>query len=211
MIAVIGFIVLTVVIIIYYRVKNNVSEKHPKTCDICGEVSANTIALADGNVCNKCLNFPLINGEFQLSTYVKNKGGKNITVDELKNQIDSIKEMDQLLTQSSPTRMSPSGKIVVYDDLGLFILKDQAFIDFPHKISDIESFKLHIDRNFTESASDVVRVDGGHIEIKMNELFDVINFNLCLEEKFFGMKDYVKKTYEAELAFLEEITGKVRR
>jgi len=210
MIAVIGFIVLVVAIIVYYRVKNSWNEKHPKTCDLCGESVANTIPLADGNVCKKCLSFPLTNGEFQLSSHVKSKGGKNITVAELKNQIKSIKERNQCLAQSSPSRLSPSGKIAVYDDLGLFILKDQAVTDFPHKIADIEGFKLHIDRNFTESASDVARVDGGHIEIKMSELFATINFNLNLEEKFFGMKDYVKKNYEAELAFLEEISGKIR-
>lgn len=61
-------------------------------------------------------------------------------------------------------------QVVVDDNLGLFIAGDDPMPQYARRTADIEKFKLVIDRNWEDSTTDSLYVNGGHIEITLNEL-----------------------------------------
>lgn len=194
--------------ILYYRAKNNWKENHQKQCSFCGKMYPETYALKDGCICDSCCRVTYRGGTADLSLLMSNMNLRLCTVNEIRNYINTIKERGELMASFNPTRVSPSGKIKVDDSLGLFVITGQSGSRFAHRVADIESFKLVIDK---DNYGDTPLVEGGHIAIKINEPIKEIQLEMGVQDKLVGMKHEVKKTFEDDLEFLEQITGMKRK
>lgn len=204
------FILLVVGIIVYYNIKNKYQANHPKKCDFCGKDFPNPTKLLDGYICDDCLKIEYGDKKIDLHSYLINFKKGRVSVSNLKEFMNLLNERGEIEKGFVATRISPSGAIIVDDNLGLFVAGAEHMPRYARRISDIEGFKLVIERNWDDMTTDSAYITGGHLEIKLSELFDELIVSIPVDQKIIGMKSNVKKAFEDDIRFLEEITGKVR-
>ena len=205
--ALLGFVILFVVMVLYFRAKDNYSGKHPKQCSFCGKEHKDPFKLKDGYICWDCCRVRCGGHQVVLRDYLDGIKGRTITVAEVRNYMDKLKEIGKEPFQA--TRVSESGRIAVDDNQGLFLIQNVPTAQFPHRIADIRSFRVKMEEDSTTKFDpDVIAVGGGYIEIKLNELIDTVKIETGVQEKFIGMRHEVKKTYKDDIEFLEEISGR---
>lgn len=210
------FIVLVVVVIFYYRAKNKYYEAHPEkikkyTCSFCGQEYPQIIRLADGGICHECEKIGDENWQVELFDLNRTWKNKKITVNDIRKAMAEMEEKRQMVTNLSVTRTSESGRIMVDDNQDVFYVKKGAGSIIPHRINDIKEFYLEYEYEEGSSDDSSPSVRSGNVVIKLNEVFDVEEFTAPVDSKFFTQRNEVKKVFEPDLAFLEEITGMKRK
>ena len=196
------------IIVGFIYLKNTYREKRTQTCSFCGRERKNLIKLRDGYICSDCCKVRCGRHQVLLREYLDSIKGKTTTVADLRKYMEKLRAMGSVPFQT--TRVSPSGRIAVDDNHGLFLIQNVAAGQFPHRIADIKSFKVKMTKDAYSEYNDTGFniIEGGFIEIKMIELMDTLKIETGVNEKFIGMRHEVRKTYKDDIAFLEEISGK---
>ena len=209
MIEFIFFIVLFVAMVLIFRGKNEWENAHPKKCDICGADVPAVISLKDGCMCYKCTEAKYRYKTIELTEIMKKTDFKKYTVAEMKNYIGTLRQRGELMTSFQPTRVSETGHIQVDDNLHLFVINNAGPLDntYAHDPADIQSFRLVLDKDYSDQCSDNIYIEGGHIEIRLNEPANRIGVYYSSKRDLIGAKHEVKKALEPDLEFLEKITG----
>lgn len=211
------FVVLVVVVIFYYRSKNKYLEAHPEKikkyqCSICRQEFEKVTKLSDGAICESCATVGDDDWKVQIYDLDTTRKYKQITCDEIRKALSGLAEKKQMLASFSETRTSESGRIVVDDNLGVFYIKRGARPIVLYKISDILDFYLEYDYEDTSSFDEAssYSVASGHVTIKVRELFNIVEITANVASKMLGQRGEVKDTFESDLAFLEQLTGRKR-
>ena len=197
------------IMVLYFRTKNDWQNAHPKKCDMCGAEVPQVISLKDGCICHKCTEAKFRYKTIELTQIMNKFDFKKYTVAQMQNYKDTIRQRGELMASFQPTRVSQTGNIQVDDNLHLFVINDEGSKSntFAHNLADIQSFRLVIDKDYSNQCSDNIYIDGGHIEIKIKEPINKISVNYSSKRDFIGAKHEVRKALEPDLKFLEEITG----
>ena len=206
---IISGIVLFVAMVLICRGRSEWENKHPQKCDICGADVPAVISLKDGCMCYKCTEAKYGYKTIELTEIMKKLDFKKYTVEEMKNYIGTIKQRGELMASFRPTRVSETGHIQVDDNLHLFIINDAGPIDnvYAHDPTDIQSFRLVIDKKSLMPGETSTIIEGGHIEIKLKEPANKIGVYYLSKRDSIGAKHEIKKALEPDFKFLEEITG----
>lgn len=192
----------------------------PKTykCSFCGKQVEIVRKLSDGAICNDCATIKVLNKEIEILLLDCTKKFNKLTCDDLTKAMDDLKETMKLMDDFKETRKSESGRIIVDDNLGLFYIKNDYFpfeMVRPiilHKLNRITDFYLEYDFSEVNIFNPDLgyEVSSGFITIKMNEFFDVEYIFEKIDSKVLTQRLEIKKVFESDLIFLEQLTGKKR-
>lgn len=216
---ILAIIVLAVIFIFIFRARNKYYEKHPEKikmykCSFCGQEFPKVIKLADGAICEQCEKVGDENWHIELFDLDRTWKNKNITCANIRQAMSDMENKRLMLSDLAVTRTSESGRIVVDDVKKMFYIRKEGRPIILHRISDIKEFYLEYEYEEIGFSSDDTtsnEVRSGNVVIKLNEVFDMETFTAHVDEKLFTQRNEVKKVFESDLVFLEEITGMKRK
>ncbi|MCQ2524058.1 MAG: hypothetical protein MJ123_06910 [Lachnospiraceae bacterium] len=215
---ILAFIVLVIVVIFYYRAKNKYLEAHPEKikkyrCSFCNQEFEKVIPLSDGAICDNCQKIGDEGWHTELFLLGHSWKSKNISVNDVRRAMADVENKRMMLANLSVTRSSESGRIHVDDNQKVFYVNHGAKPIVLHRISDISEFYLEYEYEDISplSSESSYEVKSGNVVIRLNEVFDLEEVSAHVDSKMFTQRNEVKKVFEPDLVFLEEITGKKRK
>lgn len=192
----------------------NAKQSKSGQCSFCGREFPNVLKLADGAICDECATVKGVDWKRNIFNLDRNKPAKKITCNEVRQALRDWEEKKQMLLNLSVTRTSESGIIMVDDNQKVFFAKGWREPVILHRICDIRDFYLEYDyeeKGIHRKDGSTFSVKSGHITINLNEFNDLEEIRTHVDKKTFTQRGEVKKVFESDLVFLEEITGKKRK